>query len=438
MTSTIVVGGGLSGLVRAYALARRGEDVLLLERSSTPGGVVRTDRVDGYMIERGPNTVRPAPELWSLVCDLGLLAEVELASPSAKRYLDFDGRLQPMPMSPFGLIGTRLLSARGKLRLLAEPFIKRRGPQDESVRDFFTRRLGPEVAQRFVEPFVSGIFAGDAGELAAASAFPALKAFDTQYGSLLRGAIQSRKGRRPAAVKPPRGLLSFRQGLSTLPRAIAAELKDRVKLESPVREIAQAASGWRVATETGAFEAERLVLAAPANEAGALLHAVSPETAAALNAISSPALAVLHLAWPLDSFEQPPQGFGYLVVPQASRRILGCLWTSGLFARRAPEGQALLTIFLGGRLDPFAAGLADRELVSVAVEDVRAAMGVRGDPRVVAITRWAHAIPQYERGHAARMHALEEAETRYRGLTFLGNYRGGISVGDVVRNALAA
>jgi oxygen-dependent protoporphyrinogen oxidase len=438
VTSTIVVGGGLSGLVRAYALARRGEDVLLLERSPQPGGVVLTDRVDGYTIERGPNTVRPAPELWSLICDLRLLAEAELASPSAKRYLDFDGRLQPMPMSPFDLIGTRLLSLRGKLRLLGEPFITRRGSQDESVRDFFTRRLGPEVAERFVEPFVSGIFAGDAGELAAASAFPALKAFDTQYGSLLRGAIQSRKGNRPAAVKPPRGLLSFRQGLSTLPRAIAAELKDRLKLECPVREIAQAASGWKAFTENGAFEAERLILATPLAEAGALVQTVSPEAAAALAAIPSPPLAVLHLAWPADAFRLPPRGFGYLVVPQASRRILGCLWTSSLFPGRAPEGQALLTIYLGGRLDPNAAGLADEALVETAVGDVREAMGVRGDPRVVAVTRWTHSIPQYDRGHAERIRALEEAEIRHPGLTFLGNYRGGISVGDVVKNALSA
>jgi len=437
VSSTIVVGGGLSGLVGAHVLARRGEDVVVLEASTRPGGVVRTDHVGGYTIERGPNTVRPTPELWSLVCDLGLLAEVELAPPSAKRYLDFGGRLQPMPMSPFGLLGTRVLSARGKLRLFAEPFIKRRGPEDESVRDFFTRRLGHEVAERFVEPFVSGIFAGDAGELAAASAFPALKAWDAQYGSLLRGAIRSRKGKRPAAVKPPRGLLSFRKGLSTFPRAIASELQDRLKLESPVREITPAASGWRVATETGAFEAERLVLATPLGDASALLHAVSPEAAAALAAIPSPPLAVLHLAWPAGAFEQPPSGFGYLVVPQPSRRILGCLWTSGLFPGRAPEGHALLTIFLGGRLDPGAAGLSDSELVEAAVRDIRAAMGVSGEPEVVAITRWAHAIPQYERGHAARMRALAEAEAKCPGLTLLGNYRGGISVGDVVRNALA-
>jgi oxygen-dependent protoporphyrinogen oxidase len=438
MTQSIVIGAGLSGLVRAHALAARGEDVLVIEGGSRPGGVVWTDRIDGYTVERGPNTVRPAPELWSLVSDLGLLSEVQLASPLAKRYLDFGGRLQAMPMSLFGLLGTGLLSARGKLRLFAEPFVRRRGPEDESVRDFFTRRLGREVAERFVEPFISGIFAGDAGELTAGAAFPSLKEMDTRYGSLLRGAIRSRKGKPRPAVKPPRGLLSFRQGLATLPRTIAGGLGSRLKLGSPVRAVQMAGSGWRVSTESGAFEAERLVVATPSDAAARIVSAAAPEASAALAGIPSPALAILHLAWPTDAFERQPEGFGYLVVPQASRRVLGCLWTASLFKGRAPEGQALLTIFLGGRIDPNAAALSDSELVAVAAKDVRAAMGVRGEPRVVAVTRWARAIPQYDRGHAARMAALAEAEAKIPGLVFLGNYRGGVSVGDVVRNALPA
>jgi oxygen-dependent protoporphyrinogen oxidase len=293
------------------------------------------------------------------------------------------------------------------------------------------------VAERFVEPFISGIFAGDAGELTAGAAFPSLKEMDTRYGSLLRGAIRSRKGKPKPALKPPRGLLSFRHGLATLPRAMATALGNRLRLNSPVRQIERAQSGWRIATEGGAFEAERLFVAAPADAAAALVKTIAPEASAALSAVPSPALAVLHLAWPANAFARPPEGFGYLVVPQASRRILGCLWTASLFPGRAPEGQALLTIFLGGRLDANAAALSDSELVAVAGKDVRAAMGVRGEPRVVAVTRWARAIPQYDRGHAARMGALAAAEARCSGLEFLGNYRGGISVGDVVRNALA-
>jgi oxygen-dependent protoporphyrinogen oxidase len=296
--------------------------------------------------------------------------------------------------------------------------------------------LGPEVAERFIEPFVSGIFAGDAGDLAVAAAFPSLKALDTKYGSIVKGAIKGRKGKRPAAVKPPRGLLSFRKGLSTLPRAIAAELGDRLKFEMPAREVVKTGSGFRVVTDSGDYEADRVQIAAPPDAAARMVRSMAPTASAALASVPSPALAVLHLSWPLDAFERRPEGFGYLVVPQAARRILGCLWITGLFGGRAPEGQALLTIFMGGKLDPNAPAMDDRSLVAAAVKDVRAAMGVRGEPRVVALTRWAHAIPQYDRGHAARIAALVQAECAIPGLAFLGNYRGGISVGDVVKNAL--
>lgn len=437
MSSTIVVGGGLSGLVRAYALARRGEDVLLLERSPKPGGVVRTDRVDGYLIERGPNTVRPTPELWSLVCDLGLTSEAVIAPPSALRYLDWGGRLYAMPMSPLGLAVTPLLSAGAKLRLLAEPFVRKRGPEGESVADFFARRLGPQVAERFIEPFISGIFAGDAHELSMAAAFPPLWSLDAKYGSLLRGAIASRKERRPPAVKPPRGLLSFRHGLQTLPNALAAFLGPRARFDTPVQAISRDGHGWKAVTPSGSHEAERLVVATPQAAAAELARAFAPAASAALEAIPSPPVAVLHLSYPKDAFDTPPKGFGFLVVPQKERRILGCLFTSCLFDGRAPEGRVLLTIFMGGMRDPGAVALSDDALVEAAGFNLRSAMGVRGTPTRVAITRWEHAIPQYDRGHLVRISAIAAAEAGQPGLCFLGAYRGGISVGDVVKNALA-
>src|SRR5262249_37875816 len=237
MTATVVLGGGMSGLVRAYALARRGEDVLLLEGSGRPGGVGQTDRVDGYVVERGPNPVRPTAELWSLVHDLRLVSEAELAPARAPRYLDLDGRLEPLPMSPPALLTTRILSARGKLRLLLEPFV-RRGPPGESVHAFFERRLGPEVARHLVDPFVSGIFAGASAELVASEAFPTLAQMEARHGSLLLGLIRQRRSTAAPPVAVPRGLLSFRQGLRTLPDALARELGSRCRLNEPVKEIA--------------------------------------------------------------------------------------------------------------------------------------------------------------------------------------------------------
>jgi oxygen-dependent protoporphyrinogen oxidase len=438
MSRTIVIGAGLSGLTRAYALSRRGEDVVLLESSDRPGGVVRTVRRDGFLLEMGPNTVRPTRELWSLVHELGLAGEALVADAKLPRFIDWGGRLHALPMGPGDLWKTKILSGSGKRRLLAEPFVARGAGGEESVRSFFTRRLGPEIAERFVEPFVSGIWAGDASRLSVASAFPSLARWEREKGSILRGAATSGKGEpKPRGPKPPRGLLSFRDGLETFARALAASLENRFLPGKPFESLARDGT-WKVRAGGETFEGDRVVVATPARDAAGIVGSVAPAAAHALCAIPHPPLAVLHLSWPSHAFPRPLHGFGQLVVPQPGRRILGAVWSSSLFADRAPAGHTLLTVFIGGSRDPRAASDPDRDLVSDATRDLSAALEVRGEPRVVSVTRYTAALPQYEFGHEGRMEALAAAERDLPGLTFLGNYRGGISVGDVVKNGLAA
>jgi len=184
MTDTIVVGAGMSGLVRARELRRRGESVVLLEASDQVGGLVRSRKKDGFLLELGPNTVRPTPELWSLVEALGLREEALLADPRLPRYIAWNGKLHPLPTSPVGLLGTGLLSAGGKVRLFKEPFAPRGCDPEETVHSFFSRRLGAEVADHFVEPFIGGIFAGSSRSLAVSAAFPTLDRWEKDRGSL--------------------------------------------------------------------------------------------------------------------------------------------------------------------------------------------------------------------------------------------------------------
>lgn len=432
---TVVIGAGMSGLVRARALAERGEEVLLLEASSRPGGAVRTERKDCFLLELGPNTVRPAPELWDLVGKLGLRGEALLADPRLPRYVEWEGKLHPLPMSPGSLVRTPLLSARGKLRLLAEPFARRGRDAEESVHAFFARRLGDEVADRFVEPFVGGIFAGSSRNLSISAAFPTPARWDRENGSLLLGALADR-GKTPRDPRAPRGLLSFREGLEALPKALAAGLGRRLETETRVESLTTLPGGrWKMSTSRGEEEADRVVLASPAWEAARLVRSFAPEAADALEGIPHPFLAVVHVGIALASLPRPLHGFGHLVVPQEGRRVLGAVWSSSLFPGRVPEGQALVAVFLGGARDPKAESLSDEDLSEIAVKDTAAALGARGGLRSVAITRYARSIPQYVAGHFKRIDVLARAESRWPGLIFLGNYRGGVSVGDVVKQA---
>jgi oxygen-dependent protoporphyrinogen oxidase len=432
--TTAVVGAGLSGLVRAHALAARGEEVLLFEESSRPGGVVRSEERDGYLLELGPNTVRPTAELWGLVEALGLESEAMLADPRLPRFVDFGGRLHALPASLPALISTRLLSGRGKLRILSEPFVPRGDPSQETVRDFFTRRLGPEVAERLVEPFVGGIWAGRSDRLSVADAFPMLARWETESGSLTRGALAGLRAMPKSGRSGKRGLLSFRTGLETLPRRLAESLGDRARFGARVESVRRGERGWQLSIAGGDFAVDRLCLATPAPEAARLVAGVDGDAAGALSAIPHPPLVVLHLS---VAATERLRGFGHLVVPQPDRRILGAIWSSSIFAGRAPAGKSLLTVFLGGARDPGAIDLADGELLEVASRDLAAALGIPADFTVVRVTRYSRAIPQYDREHRARLDSLARAEARLPGLSFLGSYRGGVSVGDVVRAAIA-
>jgi protoporphyrinogen/coproporphyrinogen III oxidase len=407
---------------------------MLFESSDRPGGVVRSEKVDGYLLELGPNTVRPTPVLWRLVEELGLESEALLADPRMPRYIDFGGHLHLLPTSPGAFLRTGLLSTRGKLRLLAEPFARRGDPSGETVREFFTRRLGREVADRLVEPFVSGIWAASSDRLSLEGAFPALARWEAERGSLTRGALAARRNapREPAARK--RGLLSFRAGLERLPRRLAEDLGGKAHLGAAVESLRRSGHGWKLSTARENVEVERVCLAAPAAAAARLVEGFAPEAALALAEIPHPPLVVVHVSAP-DAVERT--GFGHLVVPQPARRLLGTIWSSSLFAERVPPGRALYTAFLGGARDPAAFDLTDEEVVEIVSRDLSAALETPQAFEPVRVTRYPRAIPQYDLGHLGRLEALSRAEAALPGLSFLGSYRGGISVGDVVRTALA-
>lgn len=430
--TTAVVGAGLSGLVRARALAARGEEVIVFEESERAGGVVRSERRDGYLLELGPNTVRPTPELSSLVDELGLAGEVVLADARLPRYVDFGGRLHALPMSPGAVLGSELLSERGKWRLLREPFVPKGDPSNESVHAFFSRRLGPEVADRLVEPFVAGIWAGRSDALSVTHAFPALARAEREFGSLTRGGVAALFRRTPPKGAP-RGLLSFGSGLDALPRRLAEGLGPRIRFRTRVESVRRVGAGWVLSTGGEDVAAEAVFLATPARDAARLLRDVDAAASAALESIPHPPLVVLHAAL---SGPIPVSGFGHLVVPQPGRRILGAVWSSNLFPGRAPTGKSLLTVFLGGARDPAAIALSDAETLAVARQDLEAAFSRKLDLEAILVTRYARALPQYDFAHGERLAHLERAERALPGLTLLGNYRGGVSVGDVVRSAV--
>jgi len=220
--------------------------------------------------------------------------------------------------------------------------------------------------------------------------------------------------------------------------ALAAALGERLVPNAAVEGVARERGSWVVRHSGGVTTAGALVVAVPAGDAARLVRPLASGAADALEAISHPPLAVVHLSFPIAAFRRPPEGFGHLVVPREGRRVLGAVWPSSLFPGRAPEGKALFCAFVGGSRDPAAPSLSDAALFAIAASDLRDSLGATAAPALVAVRRYARSIPQYTGGHGARIAAIAGAERALPGLRLIGSYRGGVSVGDVVESAQRA
>lgn len=425
----IVVGAGTAGLAAALELQGRGVDVRVLEAEARPGGHARHEAEGGYLFARGPQAfLARSPHLLRLAARLGLATRLVSATSPARRFLFLDGRLVELPAGPGGLASSPFLSWRGKLRLLAEPFVSTRASSSESVHDFVARRLGAEAARNLAGPFVSGVYAGDARQLELRSAFPTLHAWDAEVGSLLRGALRHRRSASPPPPGVPRrGLLSFARGLVELTDAAAAQLGPRLELGTDVERVERAPEGFRVATASGALSCRRLVLAVPPPAAARLLEPLDAEASRLALSVPMAPVAVVHLGGPLGPAERAPRGFGVLVQRESGLDTLGIIFTSSLLPGRAPEGAWLQAAYVGGVTNPDAIERDDADLRATVAADTRRALGFDPDRGVARVIRHRAAIPQFVSGHRDRIEALR-ARARAAGLVLAGNWLDGVGL----------
>src|SRR5262245_5733149 len=451
---SVIIGAGISGLVAAHRLKKMGRDLLLVESGAQAGGVIQSREVEGFLIECGPNSLRGSHEFLDLVEELNLTGELITADPRAPAYIYADGRLQAAPMSPPALVKTKLISNAAKFRLLREPLVKaRREGGEESVASFVRRRLGGEILERMVGPFLSGVYAGDPEELSVQACFPTLAEFEAEAGGVLRGALraakQSRKGegKSKRSLRPYR-LCSFRHGLSALPGALSESLGDRLLTRVRIIDI-RSKDGFELKIEhrgeIKTINGSTLVISTPAYVAGRLLGEIAPEIAQLVAEIPYVSIASVPLAYRAEQVSRELDGFGFLaaraLAPRVEGprgegvRILGSVWNSSLFAGRAPDGWVCLTNFIGGATDTEAIKLGDEELIRIVHNDLRKVLGVSGEPRRLPITRYERAIPQYVMGHAARVERIESLLREIPGGWIAGNYLRGIALGDCIKQA---
>jgi protoporphyrinogen/coproporphyrinogen III oxidase len=440
----VVVGGGIAGLSIAWELLTRpgllpaGADVSVLEAAPRAGGNIRSERRGGYLCEWGPTGFLDDVPATLDACDrLGLGPRLTRANENAKRrFVVRGGKLRELPSGLFSFLGSDVLSLKGRLRVLGEPLVpQRRSNADESVFEFARRRIGREAAKVLVDAFVTGIWAGSADDLSLRSALPKLHALERDHGGLVRGMI-ARRGAGGGAAGPTGRLTSFPGGLEELIRALAAALGPRLRLGVRATRIERLQGGGFRLAVAGAppAEASALVLACPSWLAAPLLDDLDGPLAAAVGAIPSVGVAVLHLGF---TREEAPglAGFGFLVPRGESESVLGVLLPSNIFPDRAPEGHVLATVMIGGARDPSAVEATDRGLIDRAGSALASFAGVRAAPRFALAIRHARAIPQYVLGHADRLAAIDARLRGFPGLFLAGNSYRGIAINSCLAEA---
>ncbi len=429
-----VVGAGLTGLAAARRLALAGRPVAVFDAAPEPGGVIRSERhPEGWLIESGPNSMQETPPVAALVRELGLEAARQVASPEAKnRYVLRDGAPRPLPLSPPGFFRSALFSRRTKFRVFREIFRRRRPRrQDLPLADFFREHFGQELLDYALDPFVSGIFAGDASRLSARHAFPALWKAEHEHGSLVRAQIKNAKARRARGEPPgPPPIISFADGLATLPRALATSLPaGSLRLGANVARISPSRAGW-ILDASPAERFSHLVLALPA-PALARLEIGSPgaqTSLASLDHLEHPPVCSLFLGYRREDVAHPLDGFGLLFPSIEKRPLLGVLFNSTLFPGRAPQGRVALTVMIGGaRHGDLAREPLEKQLAIVRPQ-LAEVLGVRSEPVFARRTFWPHAIPQYQLNHDEHLQVIAAAEDRHPGLHIGGPVRDGIGL----------
>jgi oxygen-dependent protoporphyrinogen oxidase len=428
----VVVGAGIAGLAAALELQTATREILTLDASDRPGGVLRTDHVSGYVVERGPNTIQVKAPMLELLRRLELNERLIRAEPESRhRYLYRDGSLERVPTSPPGLVGTKLLSGRAKFRMLAEPLLRRGDPSQESVAEFVGRRLGSEVVTNLVGPFLTGLYAGDENQLGAEAVFGGLTDWEKRHRSLLVGALLSLGRRRARGL---RGVWSTAEGLGPFARHMSEMLVEPPALGTRVVGLRLEGRHWQVmvSAPTGEqrFRTRRVVIAAPAHEAAKILAGIGGDFSQALEGVEYAPILGLAFGVEPEQVRTPIEGFGFLVPRDSGLQLLGCLFMSRLFPNRAPRDRQLLQCMLGGVRWPEAVELPDDTVIGQALQDLDRTLGLDAEPETLALTRWRRAIPQPGRDHVSRIAAVREGLGKLPGIALAGSYVNGVSVSD--------
>ena len=444
-TNVVIIGAGLTGLVTAHYLLKNGFSVKIVERNNRPGGVIQTIKEQGFTIEAGPNTgVVSHPEIVELFEDLKDDCMIDIANPEAKKRLIWKGGAwHALPSGLLPAVKTPLFTLSDKFRILGEPFRKKGTNPDESIADLVLRRMGRSYLDYAVDPFISGIYAGDPSTLVTRFALPKLYNLEQTYGSFIGGTIK--KGSEPKeerSKKATREVFSAKGGLQQLIDALVNRIgTENIFLNCTETLVSNDDQIFKTSFQMGSIPvvltSDKVISTAGGSEIGSLFPFVRQEQLQAIKQLEYAKVVQVALGykqWKGISIH----AFGGLVPSIEKRKILGVLFLSSFFENRAPAGGAMLSVFLGGIKHEEYYSFKDEEIQSLVEDEVGEMLNIKGiKADVLKIFRYKYAIPQYTKTSEQRLQAISLIQNNYPGLILAGNIRDGIGMGDRIKQGRA-
>jgi oxygen-dependent protoporphyrinogen oxidase len=452
-----IIGGGITGLSAAFYLEKERAagaplEYRLIEASNRLGGSLYSERVDGCLVEAGPDSFLSEKPAAAVLCkELGIDGSLIGSNDHLRKtYIVVRNRLIEMPDGLMFMVPTKILptalsplfSWGTKIRMAQELFHPPRPMQkDETVAEMVERHFGAEVVERLADPLLAGVYGGDSASLSARAVLPRFVEMEEKYGSLSRAMLAARKRMKQVARNtPPRPLFtSLVDGMQQLVDTLVPRLKSEwVRTGELVDSVSRNDQGWQVTTDRGSEHFDGLIFGTPANISGRLLASTNAQLGEDLGATQYSSSATCVLGYSMDDLKNLPPGFGFLVPRTENRRMRACTFVHNKFAHRAPPDKGLLRCFLGGFKDMGVLELSDEEITATVLRELREILGLSAEPRFVRIYRWRGAMAQYTPGHLARVARIEQTVKSIPGLAVGGNAFHGIGVPDCIRTGQEA
>ncbi len=457
MRRIAIIGGGISGLAAAFALEERRRagnlpvEYVLFEASPRLGGVMVTDRVDGCLVEAGPDSfLTEKPWAIDLCKKIGLGDQlIGSNDPDRKTYILVKGKLVVMPDGLMFMVPTKILptvfsplfSLRSKVRMAAEWFHPPRAAStDETVAEFVERHYGPEMVDRLADPLLSGVYGGEASQLSVRSVLPRFSDMEAKHGSLGRAMLAARKKMAGAAKRPAAPLFtSLKDGMQQMVDALVARLDAKsLHVSCPVRSVVAQGRGWTVSAGYQSDHFDALIVATPAPAAASVLYAADEKLASELDQIRYSSSVTVTLGYDENVRRSLPPGFGFLIPRSEGCRMLAATFVHNKFPHRAPENRAIVRCFLGGARDEQVLDNNDNDILRIVRTELEQILGLTAEPLFARVYKWKGAMAQYSVGHLERLKRIEALCQELPGLALAGNGFSGIGVPDCVRSGTEA